>query len=437
MGNIFCRKEISLIRIRGFFLSSVYALFFTGHAVTGFISVVVLLLTGHFLTSFKVFTLLSVLANIKFFVTVYLGECLHRLADARTAWNRIQPLLEKKTLLRSDHKSQCKRAEDFKPGQIAVKSDRKLEETSEIAQPQVVLENVSSVWNDSSDRPALQNVSLHATSGQLVGITGPVGSGKTSLLMTILEELPISSGLSSCIGKMAYVSQTPWVYSGTVRENIVFGMPFVEEKYFKIVEVCDLAKDLSSFPKGDLTEIGQRGVILSGGQRARVSLARALYSDADIYLLDDPLSAVDAKVGKHLFDRCIKEFLAGRVRILVTHQLQFLQHAEHVVILQNGSVQYQGSYSQIDQKKLGYDFMVSQGKQEEGENSTITRLGEDKRVRKASSVDEFQERVDLAEEEEDRMVGTVKWQLYWKYFRAALPVTLIVALAVFFAIVQG
>ena len=437
MGNLFCRKEISLIRIRGFFLSSVYALFFTGHAVTGFISVVVLLLTGHFLTSFKVFTLLSVLANIKFFVTVYLGECLHRLADARTAWNRIQPLLEKKTLLGSDRKSQCKRAEDFKPGQIAVKSDQKLEETSEIAQPQVVLENVSSVWNDSSDRPALQNVSLHATSGQLVGITGPVGSGKTSLLMTILEELPISSGQSSCIGKMAYVSQTPWVYSGTVRENIVFGMPFVEEKYFKIVEVCDLAKDLSSFPKGDLTEIGQRGVILSGGQRARVSLARALYSDADIYLLDDPLSAVDAKVGKHLFDRCIKEFLAGRVRILVTHQLQFLQHAEHVVILQNGSVQYQGSYSQIDQKKLGYDFMVSQGKQEEGENSTITGLGEDKRVRKASSVDEFQERVDLAEQEEDRMVGTVKWQLYWKYFRAALPVTLIVALAVFFAIVQG
>ena len=203
------------------------------------------------------------------------------------------------------------------------------------------------------------------------------------------------------------------------------------------MEVCDLAKDLSSFPKGDLTEIGQRGVILSGGQRARVSLARALYSDADIYLLDDPLSAVDAKVGKHLFDRCIKEFLAGRVRILVTHQLQFLQHAEHVVVLQNGSVQYQGSYSQIDQKKLGYDFIVSQGKQEEGENSTITGLGEDKRVRKASSVDEFQERVDLAEEEEDRMVGTVKWQLYWKYFRAALPVTLIVALAVFFAIVQG
>ena len=168
-----------------------------------------------------------------------------------------------------------------------------------------------------------------------------------------------------------------------------------------------------------------------------MSLARALYSDADIFLLDDPLSAVDAKVGKHLFDRCIKEFLAGRVRILVTHHLQFLQHADNIVILQNGFVEYQGGYSQMDQKKLGNDFIVPQGKQEEGKNSTITGLGKDKRARKASSVDEYQERLDLAEGKEDRMVGTVKWQLYWKYFRAALPVTFIVALVLFFAIVQG
>ena len=156
--------------------------------------------------------------------------------------------------------------------------------------------------------------------------------------MSILGELPISSGHVCCIGKMSYISQMPWVYSGTVRENIVFGMPFVEEKYKKILEVCDLEKDLSGFPKRDLTEIGQRGVILSGGQRARVSLARAIYSDSDIYLLDDPLSAVDAKVGKHLFDRCIKGFLDGRIRILVTHQLQFLHHADNILMLENGSV---------------------------------------------------------------------------------------------------
>ena len=149
---------------------------------------------------------------------------------------------------------------------------------------------------------------MQARSGQLVGITGSVGSGKTSLLMAILGELPISSGHSSCNGKIAYLSQVPWVFSGTFRDNILFGRDFDEQKYNTIIRVCDLIADLECFPKGDLTEIGQRGVILSGGQRARVSLARAIYSEADIYLMDDPLSAVDAKVGKHLFDKCIKGF---------------------------------------------------------------------------------------------------------------------------------
>ena len=322
-------------------------------------------------------------------------------------------------------------------------SVRKREETSQHFQPQAVLTNVSSFWNYSSERPALQNLSLSATHGQLVGITGPVGSGKTSLLMNILGELPVFSGQVSCIGKMAYVSQTPWVYSGTVRENIIFGMPFIEEKYNRIIEVCDLRKDLTTFPKHDQTEIGQRGVILSGGQRARVSLARAIYSDADIYLLDDPLSAVDAKVGKHLFDRCIKQFLAGRVRILVTHQLQFLKHTDNIVMLQNGSVVYQGTYGKIQEENRKAFSVASQGKKHLSEEKTkdficpSTSLSEDANVTTINPVDTHLERLDLKEEEEDRMVGSVKWWLYWKYFRAALPAVLIVGLAVFFAVVQG
>ena len=334
------------------------------------------------------------------------------------------------------------RTESFKSGKPALTSVRKRKETSQHIQPQVVLANVSSLWNYSSDRRALQNLSLSVTRGQLVGITGPVGSGKTSLLMSILGELPVFSGQVSCIGKMAYVSQTPWVYSGTVRENIVFGMPFVEEKYNKIIEVCDLGKDLASFPKYDQTEIGQRGVILSGGQRARVSLARAIYSDADIYLLDDPLSAVDAKVGKHLFDRCIKEFLVGRVRILVTHQLQFLQRVDNIAVLQNGFIFYQGTYSaMLQEKRRGFSFLSvvgSQGADEMQKDDIVAVLNEIKKTHKSvATVDMVLGRVDLTEEEEDRMVGTVKWWLYWKYFRAALPVVLIAGLAVFLAVVQG
>ena len=276
--------------------------------------------------------------------------------------------------------------------------------------------------------------------GKLVGITGPVGSGKTSLLMTILGELPITSGKISCIGKMAFVSQTPWVYSGTVRDNIIFGKEFHEQKYRKVIEVCDLEKDIASFTKRDLTEIGQSGVILSGGQRARVSLARAIYSDADIYLLDDPLSAVDAKVGKHLFDRCIKEFLDGRMRILVTHQVQFLKETDSVVILRNGSVVCHGTYNRIEQDRQAASSFLPQRKQDfDGKNKHEENyfIFSDEPSESLSSSRENHERVDLRDEEEDRMIGAIKWWLYWKYFRAALPTILIISLIIFFIIVQG
>ena len=446
----FDRKEISLIRIRGFLVSSIYALFFSSSAMAGFISVSTLLFTDNSLTSFKVFTLLTLLTNLKIVVTIFIADSLRYIADARTACSRMQNLIEKKSVLTCKmdnrdnpstlgihfkgrkHKPQFIRIESFRNGKPALLSVQKLEKTCQDIKPQVSLKNVACDWSHTSERPTLDNVSLNATNGQLVGITGPVGSGKTSLLMTILGEIPISSGKISCTGKMAFVSQTPWVYSGTVRDNIVFGKEFHEQKFKKIIEVCDLEKDIASFTKRDLTEIGQRGVILSGGQCARVSLARAIYSDADIYLLDDPLSAVDARVGKHLFDRCIKEFLAGRTRILVTHQLQFLKETDRVVILRNGSVVFEGMYSRIEKNKQVACCFVSQGKKDFNSEQNFEDT-----LKSISSAGEDHERVDLEDEAEDRIVGTVKWWLYWKYLGAALPTVLIVSLMVFFAIVQG
>ena len=435
-------------------MSSVYALFFSSSAMAGFISVTTLLFADTSLTPFKVFTLLTLLTNLKMIVTIFIADALRYIADARTACSRLQNLLEKKSMLtRSmDYQEKPSSPEVSFKGQgyeseIATiesftneKPHPKLGQTSQDIKPRVFLEEVSCVWNQTTELPALRSVSLSVANGQLVGITGPVGSGKTSLLMTILGELPISSGKISCIGKIALVSQTPWVYSGTVRENIVFGNQFDVQKYNKVIEVCDLEKDIASFTKRDLTEIGQRGVILSGGQRARVSLARAIYSDADIYLLDDPLSAVDAKVGKHLFDRCIKEFLDGRMRILVTHQLQFLKETDSIVILRSGSVICEGTYSQIEKdKQVASCFVSQETKAFNGEQNNDERfsLFDEDTLKSMSSAREHHDRVDLEDEAEDRMVGTVKWWLYWKYLRAALPTVLIISLIVFFAIVQG
>ena len=181
-------------------------------------------------------------------------------------------------------------------------------------------------------------------------------------------------------------------------------------------------------------------MILSGGQRARVSLARAIYSNADIYLLDDPLSAVDAKVGKHLFDRCIKQFLDGRMRILVTHQVQFLKETDSIVILRNGSVVLHGTYGRVEQCSHAASFLLPQEKQHfdgENENKEDFSVFSAEPFESMKSSREHCDRVDLKDEEEDRMVGTVKWWLYWKYFRAALPTILVISLIIFFAIVQG
>ncbi|KAL9978597.1 hypothetical protein ACROYT_G016132 [Oculina patagonica] len=451
------RKEISLIRIRGFIVSSIYTLYFSSTAMAGFVSVTTLLLTQHQLTSSTIFTLIAILSNIKFIVTIFIADALRYLADARTACNRMQRLIETKSILTREmnyknklcplevhfrgrrYKPQFIRIESLRNGRPALVGALKLEQTSQHMQPQVFLGNVSCSWSHTSERPALRNVSLSVTNGQLVGITGPVGSGKTSLLMSILGELPISSGKFSRIGKMAYISQTPWVYSGNVRENIIFGNHFFEQKYNKVIEVCDLQKDIEHFTKHDLTEIGQRGVILSGGQRARVGLARAIYSDAEIYLLDDPLSAVDAKVGKHLFERCIKEYLDGRIRILVTHQLQFLEQTDSIVMLRNGSVVCQGTYSRIEKDKQVASYFLSQAEQDqksENNNYEISSLFSEDIFKSTNAAKEDHDMVDLKEVEEDRMVGTIKWWLYWKYFKAALPTVLIIGLIVFLVIVQ-
>ena len=154
------------------------------------------------------------------------------------------------------------------------------------------------------------------------------------MLNVILGELEaLSDGTCEVAGKMAYASQEPWIFSGTVRQNILCGLEYEMKRFTEVVEACALEKDFSLFPNGDSTLVGERGISLSGGQKARINLARALYIDADIYLLDDPLSAVDTHVGRHLFDRAINSYLRGKIRVLVTHQLQYLKDVDRILIL--------------------------------------------------------------------------------------------------------
>lgn len=148
-----------------------------------------------------------------------------------------------------------------------------------------------------------------------------------------MGELPPSSGQIRISEDISYACQQPWLFSATVRNNILFGKPYQKSWYEKVVKVCALQTDFEQLQNGDETIVGDRGVLLSGGQKVRINLARAIYRDAEIYILDDPLSAVDTQVGKYIFNECICKFLSSKTRVLVTHQLQYLKSADVIVIM--------------------------------------------------------------------------------------------------------
>ncbi|XP_072313058.1 ATP-binding cassette sub-family C member 3 isoform X4 [Eucyclogobius newberryi] len=202
---------------------------------------------------------------------------------------------------------------------------------------------------DKQDPPVLHNINMMVPQGSLLAVVGHVGCGKSSLISALLGEMEKTEGDVSVRGSVAYVPQQAWIQNATLRDNILFGKPFQEPKYRCVLEACALTPDLDVLPGGDMTEIGEKGINLSGGQRQRVSLARALYSDADVYLLDDPLSAVDAHVAKHIFDHLIgpEGALKGKTRVLVTHGISFLPQVDNIMVLVEGRVSEMGSYQEL------------------------------------------------------------------------------------------
>ncbi|XP_033988993.1 canalicular multispecific organic anion transporter 2 isoform X3 [Trematomus bernacchii] len=199
------------------------------------------------------------------------------------------------------------------------------------------------------DPPVLHNINVMVPQGSLLAVVGHVGCGKSSLLSSLLGEVEKLEGEVSIRGSVAYVPQQAWIQNATLRDNILFGKDYNEQKYRCVLEACALTPDLEVLPGGDMTEIGEKGINLSGGQRQRVSLARAVYSDTDVYLLDDPLSAVDAHVAKHIFDNLIgpEGCLKGKTRILVTHGISFLPQVDNIMVIVEGRVSEMGSYQEL------------------------------------------------------------------------------------------
>uniref|UniRef100_A0A6Q2WWX4 ATP-binding cassette, sub-family C (CFTR/MRP), member 2 n=1 Tax=Esox lucius TaxID=8010 RepID=A0A6Q2WWX4_ESOLU len=215
-------------------------------------------------------------------------------------------------------------------------------------------------------------LAIYGIPGRLVAVVGVVGSGKSSLISAMLGEMHSTKGFVNVQGSVAFVPQQAWIQNATLRDNILFGSPVQETRFQATLEACALMPDLELLPGGVHTEIGEKGINLSGGQKQRVSLARAVYSKADVYLLDDPLSAVDSHVGKHLFDEVVgrRGLLKDKTRILVTHGVSFLPYVDEIVVLKNGCVSEVGSYQNLKDSKGAFSEFLNTYAKEDGKKNT-------------------------------------------------------------------
>ncbi|KAI0073467.1 ABC protein [Panus rudis PR-1116 ss-1] len=283
----------------------------------------------------------------------------------------------------------------------------------------------------------VRDIDMFVPRGSLVAIVGSVGSGKSSLLQGIIGEMRRLKGYVSLGGRVAYCPQTAWIQNATLRENITFGQPWDEDRYWKAVENASLLPDLQVLADGDLTEIGEKGINLSGGQKQRVNIARALYFDADIVIFDDPLSAVDAHVGKALFADAIVGACRnrGKTVLLVTHALHFLSQVDYIYTLSNGRVAEQGTFQELVDAHGEFARLIQEfgGKSEKEERQEEEEEAVEGVPKMNADIDEAKVKARSAERAgagtgklegrlivaEKRSTGSVGWNVYSAYLRAS------------------
>ncbi|KAJ4765832.1 ABC subfamily C transporter [Rhynchospora pubera] len=295
--------------------------------------------------------------------------------------------------------------------------------SSEVA---IEIRNGTFSWNIDSEMPILKDLNFKVLHGMSVAVCGTVGSGKSSLLSCIIGEMPKVSGEVELCGSTAYVSQSPWIQSGTIEDNILFGTKMDRDRYERVLEACSLNKDLEILPHGDQTVIGERGINLSGGQKQRIQIARALYQDADIFLFDDPFSALDAHTGSQVFKECLLGLLATKTVIFVTHQVEFLPAADFVLVMKEGKIAQAGKYQEIIESSKEFMELVCAHKTALSALGSISTnkldascLNQKTEIYKSSEETNTNIPKGQLVKEEEREKGKVGFWLYWNYITLA------------------
>jgi ABC-type multidrug transport system fused ATPase/permease subunit len=452
------QQELSTLRriayLRGFSRAFISAL----PGVVAATSFVVYALTSTEITASKLFAALVAFDQLRFPLLFY-PLALANLAQASVSAGRLQRFLE------------MSEVDDLKIGSGVY------ERNGAAKDGKIVLDNATVYWSDpkiplddstqhskKSDttddeedansvrypKPVLKNVSCTVETGKLCAVVGRVASGKSTLASAILGEALLESGTIKLEGRTAYAAQSPWILNASLRDNILFGLPYDKDRYEKVIDVCQLRHDLSMLDNGDLTEIGEKGINLSGGkcryqslgasdalnesllsalayttihtgQKQRVSVARAAYSDADTIIFDDPLSALDPEVGQKLFSDCILQFLGSKTRLFITNQLQFLKFCDTVVALHRGKVVEQGNYEDLAVNKDGEVYRLLRESSADGSKGKTTEAAKEAVAAVTASAAATKipdQNAGVLVTKEERAVGAVPLSVYLKYIGA-------------------
>ena len=274
-------------------------------------------------------------------------------------------------------------------------------------------------YKKTPDKVLLKGLDLSINKGELVSVIGETGSGKTCLINSILRNLELINENSPdkkyyiCSNKISYACQDPWIMNGTIRQNIIFYDKFDKEKYNKVVNACQLDKDFENLKHGDQTEIGSTGNNISGGQRARIALARAIYKDADIYLFDDPISSVDTYISMKIFHQAIVNLLKDKTRIYITHDTRNLKYSSRIIVMNHFEIEFNGNYEQFSGKEA-YNDIVNENKKHNEKNLAINKDITDIKGEYFTNKDDSFGRL---LRDEDQVHGKVSWRLYDLFFR--------------------
>ncbi|KAI0917113.1 hypothetical protein AcV5_007675 [Taiwanofungus camphoratus] len=420
------QKEIQYIRSLVLTHGASNAIAFSFPVLATVLAFVTYSLTGHNMTSAVIFTSLSLFQLLRTPLQL-LPVALSGITDAYNAVNRMYEVFIAETVdetrLTDPSLSVALEVKDAEftwdgapPSEDSPKKKRKRKHGR--------LSVAATRTFTNADVFKLRELNLSVPRGQLCAIVGPVGSGKSSLLQGLMGEMRRTSGTVTFCGSVSYCPQGAWIQNATIRENICFGRPFEPERYWKAVRDVCLLPDFAMLPHGDMTEVGEKGISLSGGQKQRLNICRAIYCDSDIQIFDDPLSALDAHVGKEVFRNVLQSSPQGKTRILVTHALHFLPYTDCIVTVMDGRIAERGTYEELVANANGAfsrwikEFAIQEGQQdgEDEENGDIVEEVDDEEG--LSGGGQCRRAGTAMMQVEERNTGAVGGDVYTTYLKA-------------------